>query len=127
MDKVKWGIMGTDNLAQQFAESVAPESAELTAVSSRTLQKAFDFSEKYALKKAYGSHEELAYDPEIHSVFIAVPDSILKHTILMALKAKKHVVCIKLTSLNPQDREEVFKLADKKKRFVSDSIDLSTL
>lgn len=123
MDKVKWGIMGTDNLAQQFAESVDTKSAELTAVSSRTLQKAFDFSDNYTVTKAYGSHEELAYDPDIHRVFIAVPDSILKTTITMALKAKKHVVSLKLANLTQPEREEIFKLAEKKDRFVYDSLD----
>lgn len=116
MVTVKWGIMGSDDSAHQFAESFPSASAELLAVSSRTLQKSYDFSQVHAILKAYGSHEELAYDPEVDMVFIAVPDAIMKDTLLMVLKAGKHAAFIKPHDFPQDDMDKLVELAHKKRR-----------
>lgn len=118
MVTVKWGIMGSNNFAHQFAESFQFESTELTAVSSRTLQKAYAFLKDHNIMKAYGSHEELAYDPEVDIVFIAVPKAIIKDTLLMALKANKHVVFIKSYDFAEDDMAKLVALAHKKSRLL---------
>lgn len=119
MTKKKWGIMGSNSCAHEFAESFHLECTKLTAVSSRNLQEAFDFSRCYDITKAYGSHEELAYDPEIDIVFIAVPDNILIDTLLMALKAEKHVSFVIPQNYNERELSKINKFARKKKRLIA--------
>ncbi|TVP91184.1 Gfo/Idh/MocA family protein [Alkalibacterium sp.] len=127
MDKVKWGIIGLDDLSHKFAESFDTETADLVAVASRTLQKAYSFSKSFSILKAYGSYEELAYDPEIDIVYIATSENILKDTVLMALKANKHVLCEQLYSINQLELREVLNLADKKSLLIAESIDRPSL
>lgn len=119
MIKKKWGVMGSNRCAHEFAKSFHLECAKLTAVSSRNLQEAFDFSQCYDITKAYGSHEELAYDPEIDIVFIAVASNILKDTLLMALKAEKHVSFVIPQNYNESDLSKINKFARKKKRLIA--------
>ena len=58
--KIKWGIVGLGNIAQQFASELQLiESAELCAVASRNIDKAQDFANQFQCPKAYGSYDEL--------------------------------------------------------------------
>lgn len=115
--------MGLCNLSPQLLTSFNKDTAELTAVSSETLQQAYDFSRKHAILKAYGSHEELAFDPQIDAVYISVPVDVLKDTIHLVLRAQKNVVSRNLPRLNQQELFEVMRMADKRKRVIADSID----
>ena len=66
MNRVKWGVLGTANIAKgctipgmQIAESV-----ELYAIAGRSLEKAERFKKDFGFEKAYGSYDELLDDPE---------------------------------------------------------------
>ena len=50
--KIKWGIIGLGDIAHSFAEVFSSDFAELVAVSSRTLEKAEQFSQEYNIPKA---------------------------------------------------------------------------
>ena len=76
MKKYQWGIVGLGTIAHEFAESFNQETSELTAVASRTSEKAENFAHRYNIPKAYGSYQEMLDDAEIDIVYIAVPNSI---------------------------------------------------
>ncbi len=122
MKKIKWGIIGLGDIAHQFASQFESAHAELAAVGSRTLQKAFDFSDKHGINKAYGSYQELAYDPEIDIVYVATPNSSHYKDMLMLLKAGKHVFCEKPIALNQKQLSTVLALADKKNLLVAEAM-----
>ncbi|WP_431244540.1 Gfo/Idh/MocA family protein [Flavobacterium sp. P21] len=72
--KIKWGIIGLGNIANQFASDLLLlEDAELTAVASRDLVKANDFAQKFNCTKAYDSYEALFADEEVEIIYIATP------------------------------------------------------
>ncbi|WP_423189894.1 Gfo/Idh/MocA family protein [Alkalibacterium sp. f15] len=114
MKIINWGIIGLGDIAHQFASQFESDNANLLGVASSTLQKAFEFSKKYDVKKAYGSYEELAYDPEIDIVYIATPNSSHYTDILTLLKAGKHVLCEKPITLNSTQLNMVLKVAQSK-------------
>lgn len=122
MHKIKWGIIGLGKVAHQFASQFDAEEAVLTGVASRTLQKAYDFASIYHIKKAYGSYEELAFDPEIDILYIATPNHSHYADILMALKAGKHVFCEKPITLNKHQLDEVLSLAQSRDLLVSEAM-----
>ncbi|OJF91562.1 Gfo/Idh/MocA family protein [Alkalibacterium sp. 20] len=114
MKIINWGIIGLGDIAHQFASQFESDNANLLGVASRTLQKAFEFSKKHDIKKAYGSYEELAYDPEIDIVYIATPNSSHYADMLMLLKAGKHVLCEKPITLNRTQLNTVLNVAQSK-------------
>lgn len=115
-------MIGLGEIAHQFAQSFQSEKAELIAVGSRTLQKAYEFSELYNIPKAYGNYEELAYDPEIDIVYLATPNSYHKDNMLMLLKAGKHILCEKAITLNKEELDEVLAIAEKKELIVAEAM-----
>ena len=78
MNKVKWGIMGTANVARwgMIPGMKKAENCELYAIAGRSAEKAKAFQEQYGFKKAYGSYEELLQDPEVQAVYIPLPNDI---------------------------------------------------
>lgn len=123
MNNVTWGVIGTGGQSAQFAQSFDTHSSIIVAVASKTLQHAYEFSKTYSISKAYGSFEELVYDPEIDIVYIAVSEYLLKDTVLMALHAHKHVFCESLTTFNQPLLKELKDIAREKKRLMLDTHD----
>ncbi|WP_368645124.1 Gfo/Idh/MocA family protein [Alkalibacterium putridalgicola] len=122
MRKINWGIIGSGKIADQFASQFKDDQAELTGIASQTLQKAFEFSTRFNIKKAYGTYEELAFDPEIDILYMATPNHTLYKNILMTLNAGKHAFYENSIALNSQQLNEVLTLARKKHLLAVDAL-----
>lgn len=125
MPKIKWGLIGTGKTARQIATQLSTDQSdqvELAAVASRTLQKAYEFTAEFNIQKAYGTYEELAFDPEITVLYITTPSDSLYKTILMALKAGKHIFCEKLITLKKAQLDEVMALAKNNNLLVAEAM-----
>lgn len=104
MRKIKWGIVGLGNIANQFATDLALiQEAELHAVASRDSDKAVVFAKKHKCNKAYGSYEELFTDPEIEIIYIATPHDSHAELSIEGMKNGKHVLCEKPIALSYVD------------------------
>ena len=74
MKQVKWGIVGTGNIATQFAQGLQHvEHAQIAAVASRSIDSARAFAQKFDIPKCYGSYEEMAKDTELEIIYIGTP------------------------------------------------------
>ena len=74
MEKIKFAILATGNIANSMAEAVSRlEMFECYAAASRSHERAKDFAEKWGFEKAYGSYEELVEDAEVELVYVAAP------------------------------------------------------
>ena len=70
----KFGIIGAGDIANAMAKTISNMSdMDMYAIASRNLDKAESYKEKYKMKKAYGSYEELVRDDNINVVYIATP------------------------------------------------------
>ena len=99
--KIKWGIIGLGNIANQFAFDLAlVDSAELYAVASRSLENANAFAQKHQATVAYNDYEALINDPLVDIIYIATPHDSHSSLAVQALNAKKHVLCEKPVALN---------------------------
>ncbi|MGG5358305.1 MULTISPECIES: Gfo/Idh/MocA family protein [unclassified Enterococcus] len=112
MKNYQWGIIGLGSIAHEFASSFDQASSSLTAVASRTLEKAQKFAESYRIPKAYGSYEEMLADSEIDIIYVSVPNRQHKEHILKALNAGKHVLCEKAITMDEAELAEVMKTAE---------------
>ncbi|WP_225408888.1 Gfo/Idh/MocA family protein [Stigmatella hybrida] len=101
---IQWGILGTGNIARQFAEALRMlPDAGLLAVGSRSRDSADAFARTQGVPRAYGSYEELAKDPEVEVVYIATPHPLHKDNSLLCLEHGKAVLCEKPFTLDAQE------------------------
>lgn len=114
MTKYHWGIIGTGDIATQFAAGFQQEKSELSGVSARNYVKVQQFAKKYAIQKTYQKPEDLLADETIDIVYIAVPNDLHHEFIMAALAAGKHVLCEKAISKNLADLEEEMLFAQEK-------------
>jgi predicted dehydrogenase len=70
----RWGILGTGNIAKQFARGLADTpDAVLQAVGSRSQESADAFAEQFTIPTRHASYEDLANDPTIDAVYVSTP------------------------------------------------------
>ena len=114
MDKVKWGILGTANIARwaTIPGMKKAEHCELYAIAGRSMEKAERYKEEYGFEKAYGSYDELIADKDVQAVYIPLPNDIHLKWVKAALNAGKHVLCEKPLALNADEAREMYKNAE---------------
>ncbi|MFY0606671.1 MAG: Gfo/Idh/MocA family oxidoreductase [Cyclobacteriaceae bacterium] len=77
MKKIRWGIISTGNIANQFASDFQySQLGVLEAVASRNQEKADKFAQSYGIGKAYASYQDLFNDPDIDAVYVATPHNL---------------------------------------------------
>jgi predicted dehydrogenase len=109
---IRWGIIGLGKIANKFATDLATlDNTVLVAVASRNQQNADEFAEKYNVKKAYNTYEELAKDADVDAVYIATPHSFHKQHSILCLQHKKAVLCEKPFAMNLQEVTEMIAVA----------------
>lgn len=120
MEKVKWGILGGAAIAwTTFIPAIKKSKvAELAAIASRDYSKARAWAEKFNLKRAYGSYEELLADPEIEAVYNPLPNHLHFPLSIAALQAGKHVLCEKPLALTAAEVQQMFAEAAKNNRLL---------
>ena len=122
-ETVRWGILGTGNIAQQFARGLAAlPDAQLVGVGSRTLETAQTFAATFGAAHAHGSYEALAEDPDIDVVYIATPHTLHAENSLLCLEAGKAVLCEKPFTLDTVQAQAVIDSAKDKKLLVVEAM-----
>lgn len=120
---MKLGILGAGGIASTMAKTVAGmEDVEVYAVAARDLERAREFAQKYEVKKAYGSYEEMLADDEVELVYIATPHSHHYLHAKMCLEAGKYVLCEKAFTVNVEQAQKLFDLAKEKKLLITEAI-----
>lgn len=107
-----WGIIGAARIArQQVIPAIRRAGAgEVLAVSSAS-GKAGAYAAEEGIGRAYNSHEELLADPDVESVYIALPNVLHAEWIGRAVAAGKHVLCEKPIVTDPADLAAVERAA----------------
>lgn len=121
--KIRWGIIGTGNIARTFAESLMfVEDAELTAVGSRAVDTARQFAEAFKIGHWYASYEELVNDPDVDVVYVSTPHPFHMENTLLCLKAGKAVLCEKPFAMNAGQAQEMIDVAKSNKLFLMEAM-----
>lgn len=120
---IKWGILSTGNIAGKFAEALnSLPGAVISAVASRNEETARRFAGKYGIKKAYGTYQALADDPEVDVVYIATPHSLHLENSIMCMNGGKAVLCEKALTINAREAEEMIRMAREKNLFLMEAM-----
>jgi predicted dehydrogenase len=123
MDKLRWGILGTGNIASQFARGLeALPEHELVGVGSRSQASADRFGEQFDVSHRHASYEALAADAEVDAVYIATPHHLHRDNSILCLEAGKHVLCEKPFTINAAQAEEVIAVARQRGLFLMEAM-----
>ncbi len=123
MGKVKWGILGTANVARwgMIPGMKKAGNCEMYAIAGRSAEKAADFKERYGFEKSYGSYDELLKDEEVQAVYIPLPNDIHLKWVEAALRAGKHVLCEKPMAMNAAENRQMYKTAEECGRYLMEA------
>ena len=118
-----FGIIGAGNIAHKFIEAVRmTKNADVTAVASKSLERARDWAEKEGLSRYYDSYETLLADPDIDIIYIATLSNAHYDNIKACLEAGKHVICEKPMTQTASQAQEVITLAREKQLFLMEGM-----
>lgn len=119
----KWGIIGTGNIARQFARGLryVPD-AELVAVGSRSRTTADHFGAEFNVSKRYPTYEALLDDPDVEVIYISTPHPFHYENTMMCLDAGKHVLCEKPFAMNVKQVNNMIRSARHKKLFLMEAM-----
>mgnify|MGYP001231077353 CR=1 FL=1 len=119
----RWGILGTGNIAGQFARGLAhAPDAQLIAVGSRSQASADRFGDEFNIRARYASYEGVAADPAVEAVYIATPHPLHYENTLMCLNAGKAVLCEKPFAMNAGQAKDMIRVARQKKLFLMEAM-----
>jgi len=111
MSRLKWGILGTGNIARKYAAQLPQTArAELVAVGSRSSASAGTFADEFQCSPC--NYEDLLADPNVEAVYISLPNGLHHEWTVRALRAGKHVLCEKPLAANANQAEEMFAEAE---------------
>ena len=115
MKKIRWGILSTAKIA---VERVIPamqqgELITVSAISSRSFERARYIADLLDIPKAYGSYEELLADDAIDAVYICLPNHLHCEWAIKAMESGKHVLCEKPLGLAVDDIDRLIQSRDR--------------
>lgn len=100
-DRIRWGIIGTGNIASKFATGLqSVPDAELLAVGSRSQVTANAFGDEFKVERRYATYDDLANDPDVDAVYISTPHPYHYANTMLCIEAGKAVLCEKPFALN---------------------------
>ncbi|KAE8353686.1 hypothetical protein BDV28DRAFT_164764 [Aspergillus coremiiformis] len=132
---LRWGILGTGRIAQEFAKDLLLDPATrgridfihiLSGVaSSRSEDVAQEFITAVQAPpycQAYKNYSDLVCCPTIDVIYIATPHSHHFQNAMLALEAGKHVLCEKSLTVNAAQAKKLFAIAEQKQRFFMEGL-----
>ncbi len=113
--KLNWGIMGTGKIARVHVIPAMQkgEFSHISAIASRSRQKAEKAAAELGIEKAYGSYKDLLADPDIQAVYIPLPNHMHVEWSIKAMEAGKNVLCEKPFALSVEDVKKTIKVRDR--------------
>jgi predicted dehydrogenase len=121
--KIRWGIIGPGKIAHSFVRDLKlVGDAELTAVASRSLEKASAFGREYNVANCFGSYEELFRSDTADVLYIATPHTSHAQLSIAAMNHGKHVLCEKPMGVSINEVRAMTDAARKNKVFLMEAL-----
>lgn len=105
---LRWGVLAPGSIAEDFTATVlANTDQRVTAVASRSVERAARFAARHGIDRVSESYEQLVADPEVDVVYVAAPHSEHRALSLLAISAGKHVLIEKPIAVSAAEAEEI--------------------
>lgn len=110
--KIRFGVVGTNFITDWVITGARQDDRfELTAVYSRTEERAKAFAAKYGIPHTFTSLEAMAKSPLIDAVYIASPNFLHASQSILSMQHGKHVLCEKPFASNAREVREMIAAA----------------
>ncbi len=111
---IRFGVVGSGRIVDQMIGGAKRyDHLKLTAVYSRTEQRAAEYAAQNGAEYTFTSLEKMAASDVIDMVYIASPNRFHIEQARVFLKHGKHVLCEKPLTAHPEELDEVYALADR--------------
>lgn len=113
MTKLRWGILGTSHFARNKILPALQQCqyAAVSAIASRSLEKAKVVAAQFGIARAYGSYKELVADQDIDVIYNPLPNHLHVPWSTRSLEAGKHVLCEKPIALSTAEARQLLESA----------------
>ncbi|QHW30559.1 Gfo/Idh/MocA family oxidoreductase [Paenibacillus rhizovicinus] len=109
---IRFGIIGSNFITDQFIEAVREvEGVTLSALYSRTAERAETFAAKHGIPLTFTDIDDLLASSEVDAVYIASPTSFHAEQSIRCMRAGKHVLCEKPAASNSRELEGMIQTA----------------
>ncbi len=120
---VRMGILGTGMIVDWIMKDIARASSlRVTAIASRSLERAQAAAARYGIETAYGSYEAMAQSDQVDLVYIATPNSRHFADAMLMMTHGKHVLCEKPMPLCERECREMIECARKHRVFLMEGL-----
>ncbi|MFZ2761734.1 MAG: Gfo/Idh/MocA family oxidoreductase [Streptococcus infantarius] len=122
---MKLAILGTGKIVDEVLPVLKEISGiELSAILStpRSIEKAEKLAELYAISQASSDYDSILANPDVDTVYVALPNHLHYDYAKKALLAGKHVICEKPFTLTLAEFEDLAKIAEQKNRILLEAI-----
>jgi predicted dehydrogenase len=115
---LRWGILGTGNIARKFAAGLRtiPQRCTGAAVGSRGATSAAAFAQEHGCR-AHASYQALVEDPGVDVVYVGLLNHQHAEWCRRAAEAGKHVLCEKPAAMTADELEGVLATARRRGTF----------
>ena len=120
--KLNWAIMGPGSISVAFLNDIRLAGLQVSAVGSRSIDRANAFAARHGIPNAYGSYEELVADNQVDIVYIASTNNAHFGNAKLALNAGKHVLLEKPFTLDATQATELVRIARSKNVFLMEAM-----
>lgn len=120
--KLNWAIMGPGSISVAFLNDIRLAGLQVSAVGSRSIDRANTFAARHGIPNAYGSYEELVADNQVDIVYIASTNNAHFGNAKLALNAGKHVLLEKPFTLDAAQATELVRIARSKNVFLMEAM-----
>lgn len=114
MKIIKWGFIGCGEVTEKKSGPAFNEvnGSTVTAVMSRSAQKAQSYAERHGVPHWYTDAQELINDPDVNAIYVATPPSSHATFAIMAMKAGKPVYVEKPLAASYDDCARVNRISE---------------
>ncbi len=110
---IRFGVVGSGRIVDQMIAGAKRHGhLQLTAVYSRTEERAKEYAARHGAEYTFTSLEEMAASDVIDMVYIASPNRFHIDQAKVFLSHGKHVLCEKPLTAHPEELDEIYALAD---------------
>ena len=110
MEKIKWGIIGPGNIANNFADGLTNSySGQLVSIASKSEDRRKNFGDKYDIHSdfRFDSYEDIINSEYIDAIYISTPHNLHAEWTIKAAGKGKHVLCEKPGAVNLNEGKKI--------------------
>jgi predicted dehydrogenase len=119
----RWGVVGPGGIADRFGNAMRfVAGGRITAVASRSRERADAYADRYDVSTRYGDYAALAADPDVDVVYVATPHSCHEADTRLMLEAGKPVLCEKPFALHARQAGRMVETARSRRLFLMEAL-----